>query len=57
MLPDPPSVDGDPLSFPDRVEAWMDEVEEMCSPSDSDEPDADHTEPDDTDEDSNAEQD
>lgn len=52
MLPDPPSVDGDPLTFPDRVEAWMDEIEEMCSPSD-----ADHSQTDDSDEDSQAEQD
>jgi len=52
MLPDPPDVDGDPLSFPDRVEAWMDEIEEMCSPSDADQPESD-----DTDEDSQAEQD
>jgi hypothetical protein len=57
MLPDLPSIDGDPLSFPDRVEAWMDEIEEMCSPSDSEESDADHTNPDDTDEDPQAEQD
>jgi hypothetical protein len=35
----------------------MDEIEEMCSPSDSDESDADHTELDDTDEDFRAEQD
>ena len=57
MLPDLPSVNGDPLSFPDRVEAWMDEIEEMCSPPEADGPNADHTEPDDTDEDSQAEQD
>jgi hypothetical protein len=36
MLPDPPSVDGDPLTFPDRVEAWMDEIDQLCTPSDTD---------------------
>jgi hypothetical protein len=29
-LPEPPRVDGDPDSYIDRVNAWMDQLEARC---------------------------